>query len=707
MSYLPLARKYRPMTFSDLVGQESVTKAISNAIRLGREPHAVIFSGVRGIGKTTTARLYAKALNCEDTSTQEPCNECVSCHAITKGNHEDVIEIDGASNNGVDEIRSIRESVSYIPQRSKYKVYIIDEVHMLSTNAFNALLKTLEEPPPHVIFVFATTELQKVPQTVVGRCQTFYLQKIRLTTMTARVAEILKLENIEYEEKAISLVAREGHGSMRDALSFLDQSIALGGGKVTLEGVSQLTSNLSAAPYIELLGALITRNPEGVLALVEKLDEEGQVFREVCEETAKVARHGFVLKDLGKAHLDIALLGLDDQDITALSEIAENAGMLDLNRIFRTLVKCISDMDGSALDRFIFENYLIEWCVDPGLPSIETLMNQDVGGGAQQGFSQPQNTQRAPVQNFQQPQAQQAQPVAQAAKPKRSLTASFAQAKAADQKKNITPSSLSPATSAPVVEQAPVQQAPVQQAPVQQAPVQQAPVQQAPVQQAPVQQAPVQQAPVQHAVGGTFPPTWRALVNAWKAKKPLQARKLEEVHPIEYTPEKIVVAVDPNGMVGPALLKRDTQVKIAAAFGELFGFAGDFSAIPRDGATKILEESAAESEPGSINSPVQDQQVVPSAQTGSPLRAPNMADAPKPETAPEFKSEPIVNGAQTAGSQDLEQLPDSILQQKSRELDERRAEVISAAENAPLTQHMQAALDAEVGKVEITSQALL
>ena len=375
MSYLPLARKYRPMKFSDLVGQESVTKALANAMKLGRQPHAVIFSGVRGIGKTTTARLYAKALNCMDVSSVEPCGKCSSCEAITKSKHEDVIEIDGASNNGIDEIRSIRDSVSYVPQRSKYKIYIIDEVHMLSTNAFNALLKTLEEPPSHVVFIFATTELQKVPQTVIGRCQTFYLQKIKFQTMVDRIAEILNHEDIEYEEKALSLVAREGRGSMRDALSFLDQSIALGDGGVTVDGVSQLTSNLSAAPYIELLASMVGKQGEKLLDTVEKLDQEGQNFRDVCEETAKVARHCFILRDLGKSHLDIALLGLEDQDLTRLDEIAKIVPPMDLNRIFRTLVKCVSDMDDSSLDRYIFENYLLEWCFDPGFPSVEQLLN--------------------------------------------------------------------------------------------------------------------------------------------------------------------------------------------------------------------------------------------------------------------------------------------------------------------------------------------
>jgi DNA polymerase-3 subunit gamma/tau len=694
------------MKFSDLVGQESVTKAIGNAIKLGREPHAVIFSGVRGIGKTTTARLYAKALNCEDTSSTEPCNECTSCEAITKGIHEDVIEIDGASNNGVDEIRSIRESVSYIPQRSKYKVYIIDEVHMLSTSAFNALLKTLEEPPAHVVFVFATTELQKVPQTVIGRCQTFYLQKIRLNTMADRIAEILDLENIKYEQKAISLVAREGHGSMRDALSFLDQSIALGGGEVTLEGVSQLTANLSAAPYIELLSALVAREAEKVLSIVEKLDEEGQAFRDVCEETAKVSRHGFVVRDLGKEHIDIALLGLEDQDVERLSEIAASSSPMDLNRIFRTLIKCLSDMDGSSLDRFIFENYMLEWCVDPGLPSIEELMG---GNGLNIGSSQ-NRTHGAVSAMASAPVQASSQPVT--ARPKKSLMASFAEVKSGEQKKKIakeasevTPSVAPEVTSTSTVSAlASEKKVKTTLSNASESASNNVSSQKVIEKQA----ASTEVKSIQRSNNeARFPESWRALVDAWKAQKPLQARKLEEVHPIEYGMNKIVVAVDPKGIVGPALLKRETQIKIATAFRELFGFSGDFSAIPREGAAKILEKTmpetgAEENLPEtSIAQDIQEEAKEIESQCAEGALKPEHVEVGS--MVESFESEAVVGGA-TSNDQIL---PASILQQKKEEIEEKRANVLAEAKDAPITQHMQAALNVELGKVEITDPALL
>ena len=363
MTYQPLARKYRPGQFAELVGQEAVSKALANAISMGREPHALIFTGVRGVGKTTIARLYAKALNCEARLPQgsaEPCNICASCQAISRGNHEDVLEIDGASNTGVGDVRSLQETIDYRPQRSAFKVYIIDEVHMLSGAAFNALLKTLEEPPGHVVFVFATTEIQKVPQTIMSRCQAFYLKKLPAALILRRLEYILAQEGIGAEEKALAVIAREGHGSLRDALTLLDQAIALGNGRVTVESLGWLVSNLSSAPYLELLAALTARDAARVLLVLEALDQGGADFTLVVEQTAELARHGFVLQGLGAKGLELALLGLDDVEVATLTELALSAGAFDLNRIFRTLVKCRGDLEGSALDRYIVENYLFE-----------------------------------------------------------------------------------------------------------------------------------------------------------------------------------------------------------------------------------------------------------------------------------------------------------------------------------------------------------
>lgn len=375
MSYQPLARKYRPSTFEDLVGQSSVVLALSNAIKLGREPHGVIFSGVRGVGKTTLARLYAKALNCEKGPTPTPCDQCESCRAISQGIHEDVLEVDGASNTGVDDVRGLRDTLGYVPQRSKFKVYIIDEVHMLSASAFNALLKSLEEPPPHVVFIFATTELNKIPDTIVSRCQTFNLQKFPVHAIAQRLKTVLDREKVPFDERALLRVAREGHGSMRDALTLVDQAIALGEGRVTMDSLSRLVSNVSSTPYLMLLEGMVDRDPQKIMSVLNDLDNSGIIdFAVVVEEVAKQSRNAFVIKDMGAGALNVALLGLDDAEMAKLEEVSAKAAPLDLNRIFRTLVQCRKDLDGSTLDRFVLENYALEWCFDPGFPQLDDLL---------------------------------------------------------------------------------------------------------------------------------------------------------------------------------------------------------------------------------------------------------------------------------------------------------------------------------------------
>src|SRR5258706_4940780 len=229
MSYQALARKYRPQSFSDVIGQETVVRTLQNAIKDNRIHHAYLFAGVRGVGKTTAARILAKALNCVKGPTAEPCNECTICREITEGIDMDVREIDAATYTGVDNIRELREVTQFQPARDRYRIFIIDEAHMLSTGAWNALLKILEEPPPHVIFMFATTEVNKVPQTIISRVQKFQLQKITLDDLMTRIADICKAEGIEAARGAVEIIARRGEGSVRDSLSLLDQVIAFSG----------------------------------------------------------------------------------------------------------------------------------------------------------------------------------------------------------------------------------------------------------------------------------------------------------------------------------------------------------------------------------------------------------------------------------------------------------------------------------------------
>lgn len=576
MSYQSLARKYRPARFADLVGQDSVAKALANGVAMGREPHGVLFTGVRGVGKTTIARIYAKALNCADRSPDaEPCDQCDSCHAITIGNHEDVIEIDGASNTSVNDVRMLQETIHYVPQRSAFKVYIIDEVHMLSQQAFNALLKTLEEPPSHVVFVFATTEVHKVPDTILSRCQVFYLKKLSRKLIQARLATILGWEGIAAEERALALIAQEGHGSMRDALTILDQGIALSGSPVTIteSSLESLVSHQSSTLYLDLLKSLVTRDAPSAFAVICKLDQSGAEFIKVAEEVAGLARHGFVLKALdpgisstdpstqglsspsGAKHLfEVEALGLDDQELETLQTISRSAQPFDLNRIFRTMTKARQDLDGSNLDRFIFENYVFEWCLDPGLLDISQLLETGAlptvaGDSKKSGPLATQNdrTQKNPpttqISNSQrEPHADPTPPPVPALK-----------AKALDgtQFRALSPFGPRPtaASSSPQGSEGMTQTLPP---------------------------SPPPEVPQASRSFRSWPPTWRDLLDAWRFSKPLFARKLEDVLVLEYHPDRLTIAVHPTSYSSKALLQPEEQRRISEQLKELFGFQGVF-----------------------------------------------------------------------------------------------------------------------------------
>src|SRR3954471_23238545 len=284
MSYLVLARKYRPQRFTELVGQEHVARTLTNAIAQNRVHHAFLFTGARGVGKTSAARILAKALCCEKGPTAEPCGVCEPCVEIAAGNSVDVAEIDGASNTGVDDVRALREGVRYMPAKTRLKVYIIDEVHMLSSSAFNALLKTLEEPPPHVVFIFATTEAHKIPTTILSRCQRYDFKLIPTARLVAHLGTILGAEKIAFDDDGLRLLARQAAGSVRDGLSLLDQVIAyVGDARISRDVVSEVLGVADRSLLVDVARAVIGRDVATTLrslaAAVERGIDLGQLAR--------------------------------------------------------------------------------------------------------------------------------------------------------------------------------------------------------------------------------------------------------------------------------------------------------------------------------------------------------------------------------------------------------------------------------------------
>lgn len=278
MAYIVTARKWRPQKFSEVVGQEHITATLKNAIKTNRIAHAYLFTGPRGVGKTTTARILAKTLNCLNPKDAEPCNECEMCKSILNSQSLDIIEIDGASNRGIDEIRTLRESVKYAPTKGKYKVYIIDEVHMLTRESFNAFLKTLEEPPGHTIFIFATTDVHKVPLTIISRCQRFDFRRIKMNTIKELLAQIAKEEMIEIDDKTLTIIARKADGALRDAESYFDQVVSFCGNKIDSNTVSQMLNLVDDELFFMISDAVLQKNFKTVFEVTKTLYENGWDF---------------------------------------------------------------------------------------------------------------------------------------------------------------------------------------------------------------------------------------------------------------------------------------------------------------------------------------------------------------------------------------------------------------------------------------------
>ena len=374
MTYQALYRVFRPQRFADVVGQEHVTKTLQSALLQNKISHAYLFSGPRGTGKTSAAKIFAKAVNCEHAPTAEPCNECPACIGITNGTIPDVLEIDAASNNRVDEIRDIRDKVKFAPTSVRYKVYIIDEVHMLSIGAFNALLKTLEEPPKHVIFILATTEPHKIPLTIISRCQRFDFRRIPLPSIVARLRHVVSQQGIKAADEALSAIARAADGGMRDALSLLDQAISFSDGQLLLEDVLAMTGAVSSATLASLAQAIYEKDTAAVLQLIENMMDQGKDPNRLIEDLIFYYRDLLLYKTA--PHVEGAIKGAIVDD--AFKHLAEAVPVSDLYETIEVLNKSQQEMKWTNHPRIFLEVALVKLChpqASHALPPSEELQS--------------------------------------------------------------------------------------------------------------------------------------------------------------------------------------------------------------------------------------------------------------------------------------------------------------------------------------------
>lgn len=356
LSYQVIARKFRPQIFQDLVGQNHVTQTLQNSLKNNRLPHALLFTGPRGTGKTSSARILAKALRCPDSKDFTPCGICSSCEEIAGSRSLDVIEIDGASNNGVDSIRELRDTVAYQPNTGRYKVYIIDEVHMLSGSAFNALLKTLEEPPSHVVFIMATTEVHKIPQTILSRCQRFDFRRISTRSIVEQLKNICSQEKVDFEEESLWILGRQGDGSMRDSLTLLDQVISFSNGPLKATQVSEILGLTDRSLLLGALKTLIDSNTQETIEILKKLNFSGVYPELFARELLESIRTLMIVKVAGS---ELEMIDRPESEISALAELATSVTEESLHFLFDMAMKVAQDVSKTSDPQIVLEMGLL------------------------------------------------------------------------------------------------------------------------------------------------------------------------------------------------------------------------------------------------------------------------------------------------------------------------------------------------------------
>ena len=376
MSYLVFARKYRPQNFDEVAGQEAVATTLKNAIRSDRVAHAYLFSGPRGVGKTSMARILSKALNCVDGPTETPCNKCDICRHITDGDDLDVLELDGASNRGIDEVRQIRDNVRYAPSRSRHKIYIIDEVHMLTKEAFNALLKTLEEPPPHVKFFFATTEAHRIPETILGRCQRFDFKRITIDSIVRRLRQICESESIEATDEVLHGIARAARGAMRDSQSLLDKLISFSDTELTLDSLNEIQGVSSFEEVANVVDLLAAKKPAEVLLTIDRMMEQGM---DLGEFLSQLTEHLRSLMLFGVGGADTPLLEVTQEELERLKQQGAHFSVDSVIFMIQMLAECRNQMRASGNSRIPVELALVKIAQMEDLRPISEILKRLAG----------------------------------------------------------------------------------------------------------------------------------------------------------------------------------------------------------------------------------------------------------------------------------------------------------------------------------------